>query len=600
VDDAGNASDWLPASPTAASTVRLDRTDPTNPGVTGGSSSWQSVPSILLSASGSTDAGSGVTGYQYATSTDNGQTWSSATSGSSFSVVPQGVTQVRFRAIDGAGRLSGWTVATAKIDRTAPAAPVVTGGSATWKNAPSVTVSAAPSTDSGGSAFAGDVYQTSTDGGSTWSTATPGSSLPVSAQGETLVQFAAVDNPGNQSAWVQATVRLDRTNPTDPVVSGGSLSWSKTAVTISASGSTDAGGSGFAYQYHVSTDGGQTWSSPAAGSSYQVTADGTTLVQFRAIDNANNSSSWMPSASGASNTAKVDTTAPTLPTVSGGSSSWQNPASVTITAAGSADATSSVAGYQYRTSTDGTNWSSATPGSSVQISANGATYVEFQTTDNAGNPSGWTTVSSASTVKLDHTLPVAPTVTGGSLSWRTSPVTLTVSGASDALSGLAGVYVHTSTDGGQTWTPATLLSGTTYQVTAQGTTLVQAQSADVAGNRSAWTPVSSGAANTVKYDSVAPTTPTATGGQGAGNCKKHLTVTVSGSTDATSGIASYDYRVSTNAGSTWGAPVTNKSSFSPSSAGTYYVQFRAWDAAGNVSAWGPASPAPSGSIACIR
>jgi hypothetical protein len=598
VDNAGNASDWLPASPTAASTVRLDRTDPTNPAVTGGSSSWQSVPSILLSASGSTDAGSGVTGYQYATSADNGQTWSSATTGSSFSVVPQGTTLVRFRAMDGAGRQSGWTVATAKIDRTAPAAPVVTGGSATWKNAPSVTVSAASSTDSGGSAFAGDVYRTSTDGGATWSATASGSSVPVSGQGETLVQFAAVDNAGNQSAWVQATVRLDRSNPTDPVVSGGSLSWSKTAVTISASGSTDAGGSGFAYQYRTSAN-GSTWSSPLPGGSVQIATDGTTYVQFRAIDNAANASNWVPSSTGASNTARVDATAPTLPTVSGGSANWQNASSVTLTAAGSTDATSSVAGYQYRTSTDGTNWSSATSGSSVQISANGLTYVEFQTTDNAGNASGWTAVSSSSTVRLDHALPAAPTVTGGSLSWSTSPVTLTISGASDALSGLKGVYVRTSNDGGATWSSATLLSGTTYQVTTQGTTLVQAQAADNAGNLSAWTPASSGAANTVRYDNVLPTAPSAQGGQGTGTCKKHLTVSVIAATDAGSGISRYDYRVSTNAGVTWGSPVTNQSSFSPSNTGTYYVQFRAVDNAGNVGPWGPGSPI-TGSIACIR
>ncbi len=136
-------------------------------------------------------------------------------------------------------------------------------------------------------------------------------------------------------------------------------------------------------------------------------------------------------------------------------------------------------------------------------------------------------------------------------------------------------------------------------MSTQGTTLVQAQTIDNAGNASAWSPASSGAANTVKFDNVAPTLPSASGGAGASSCRKHITVSVVASADAASGVARYDYRVSTNGGSTWGATVTNSSSFTPSASGTYYVQFRAVDNAGNISGWGPASPV-TGSIACKR
>ena len=601
VDNAGNASAWVPAAPTAAGTVRLDRTNPTNPVVNGGSSSWQSVPSILLSAAASTDAGSGVAGYQYETSTDGGTTWSAPASGPSYSVTAQGATQVRFRAVDGAGRTSGWTTADARIDRTNPGAPTVSGGSLTWKTSASVTITATNGTDTGGSLFAGYRYETSTNGGATWSAPAPGSSLIVSGEGETLVQFQSLDNAGNASAWVQATVRLDRSTPTVPNVSGGSLSWSSAPVTISGSGSTDAGGSGFGYQYRSSTDGGLTWSAPAAGSSYQVTASGTTLVQFRALDNAGNASIWAPASAGAGNTAKVDLTAPVTPSVSGGSSSWQNLASVTVSGSGSSDALSGLAGYQYRTSSDGITWSAPAAGTSALISAQGTTYVQFRSTDNAGNATPWApaAATSASTVKLDRTLPVAPTVSGGSLAWKTTATTLTVAGGSDALSGIQAIYIRTSTNGGSTWSAPSALSGTTYQVTTQGTTLVQAESVDNAGNTSAWSPASAGAGNTVKFDNVAPTLPSASGGSGTSSCKKHITVSVVASTDSGSGVAQYDYRVSTNAGSTWGTPVTNQTSVSFGTKGTYYVQFRATDNAGNVSGWGPASPV-TGSIACIR
>src|SRR6185437_9826600 len=128
-------------------------------------------------------------------------------------------------------------------DSAAPSDPTVSGGSTSWQDASSVTVSASGSTDTGCSdGVSGYQYETSTNGGSTWSSATSGSSTAVTAEGETLVRFRALDNVGNASNWVTGTVRLDRTAPTAPTVSGGSLSWSSAASkTITGAGSTDAG-----------------------------------------------------------------------------------------------------------------------------------------------------------------------------------------------------------------------------------------------------------------------------------------------------------------------------------------------------------------------
>ncbi|MDT4946556.1 MAG: large repetitive protein [Pseudonocardiales bacterium] len=602
VDNATNVSAWTPASPTAASTVRIDRTAPSAPVVSGGSTAWQSVPSILITAAGSTDAGSGLAGYQYRTSTDGGATWSSAGSGSSLTVSNQGATQVGFRAIDGVGRTSAWVVADARIDRTAPGSPAVTGGSSTWKNVASITLTAASSSDSGGSGFAGYLYRTSTDGGATWSAPAAGNSLTVLSEGETLVQFEGTDNAANESAWVQATARIDRTAPTVPTVAGGSLSWqSLPSVTISASSSTDAGGSGFSYQYRSSTNGGITWSAPVAGASDPVSAEGTTVVQFQAIDGAGNTLGWTPLVAGAANTVKLDHTAPSAPNVTGGSASWQNIVSLTISASSGSDALSGLAGYDYRSSTNGgTTWSGAVAGAADVISSEGTTLVQFRSRDNAGNVSAWTPspVTSAGTAMIDRTAPTAPTVSGGSLSWRTAgPVTISATCAADATSGLKGQNVQTSTNGGVTWSAATLIAGTTYPISTNGTTIIQFQAVDNAGNTSTWTPASPGASNTVKLDTTPPTLPTVSGGQGA-TCKHHLTVSASGSTDATSGFAHYDYRISSNGGSTWGATVTNASSVALGTKGTYIVQFHAVDVAGNISAWAPAT-ATSSNTACI-
>ena len=46
---------------------------------------------------------------------------------------------------------------------------------------------------------------------------------------------------------------------------------------------------------------------------------------------------------------RLDRTAPSAPTVAGGSLSWQNLASVTVSATGGSDTMSGLTGYQYRT-----------------------------------------------------------------------------------------------------------------------------------------------------------------------------------------------------------------------------------------------------------
>ncbi len=604
VDTAGFVS-----SPTQA-TVRIDRTLPTAPAVSGGSSAWQNVASVTVSASGSTDGGgSALSGYQYRTSTDNGATWSAAVAGASDVVSAEGQTLVQLRSIDGAGNVSAWTPAaagasnTARIDRTAPSVPMVTGGSPAWQSVASIATSAAAAADPGGSGVTGYELSTSTNGGLTWSAAAAGSSLVVSAEGETLVEYRSVDAAGNRSAWVQATARIDRTAPTAPVVSGGSLVWQSVAsVTISAAGSIDSGGSLLSgYRYRSSTNGGTTWSSATAGASDTISVEGGALVQFQAVDGAGNSSAWAPAVSGAANTVRIDRALPVAPTsVSGGSLSWQSVASVTITPAGGSDTGSGFAGYDYRTSTNGgTSWSTATAGNSLAVVAEGTTLVQFRSRDVAGNVSAWTPAAAgaANTAAIDRTAPTLPAVIGGSLTWQiAASVTITASGSTDAMSGLLRYEYRTSTNGGGAWSATS--TGPSAAIAAEASTIVQFRAVDNAGNVSAWAPAVAGAGNTVKLDRTAPTLPSVTGGLGAGTCKHKLTVSAAGSIDPLSGVARYDYRLSTNGGSTWAATVTNKTSVALMTTGTYVVQFHVVDVAGNVSAWAPAV-AGTANTACV-
>jgi hypothetical protein len=95
------------------------------------------------------------------------------------------------------------------------------------------------------------------------------------------VRFRSYDVAGNASPWATATVMIDRANPTDPVVGGGSPAWqSVTSMHLAAAGSADTGSGIDTYQRETSTDGGLNWSAPADASSLTVTAQGETLVRF--------------------------------------------------------------------------------------------------------------------------------------------------------------------------------------------------------------------------------------------------------------------------------------------------------------------------------
>ncbi len=597
VDVAGNLSAWTPATQTPASTVNLDRTAPSIPVVTGGAASWSKAASITISAT-SSDTGSGIQSYQYETSTNNGTNWSLPTTGASVAISAVGQTVVRFQATDKVNLVSGWSTITAGgtawIDRTAPTAPTtVTGGSASWQLAAPVTITASGATDSGGSGLAGYQYRTSTDGGSTWSAASAAPAA-ISGDGVTLVQMQSIDGAGNVSAWTPSspgtgnTVKLDTTPPTAPTVGGGTGGWSAAAsALVTASGSTDSPGSGVSgYQHETSTDGGTTWSAATAGASVSISAEGTTLVRFQALDVALHASAWVQTS------VQLDRTAPSVPTVAGGSSTWANAASRTITASASTDAGSGLASYRSRTSTDGgSTWSAPATGASLNVPAEGETLVEYQSVDNVGNSSAWTPIAATGTVRLDRTAPTAPSATGGSSSWlNASTLPMSPTGATDAGSGVASYQYRTSTNGGTTWSAAT--AGAVFNATAQGTTLVEFRAIDGVGLISPWSATSPG--GTAKLDQTEPSAPTITGGSNSYQNVASVTLTASGSTDTGgSGLSGYQYRYEfddlTNAN--WSA-AADGTQMTVSAEGLTIVQYRSVDNAGNVSAWVPTAAYP--------
>jgi hypothetical protein len=601
LDGAANASAWGPSAPDASGTVRLDRSPPTEPSVSGGSELWQSVDSLTISASGSVDSGSGFAAYESRVSRDGGSSWSSPTVAASTSVAQEGETLVQFRASDAAGNLSAWAPAAAgaanaaRIDRTPPSSPAVSGGSLGWQRIASVSVSASGSSDAGGSGVERYEFRSSTDGGSSWSQPTTGASIDVSAEGETLVQFRALDLAGNPSGWAPApgtaegTVRIDR-SPTPPTVSGGSLGWQNVgSITLSADGSTEFDGTPVArYEFRTSTDGGTSWSSPASGSQLVVSAEGETFAQFRGVSAAGRASSWAPGTPMPGSTARIDRSSPGPPAVSGGSLAWQSVNVVRLTAFSPADAGAPIDHYESRTSIDGgSSWSAASAGDKVDVQGEGETLVQFRAVDGAANLSAWAPAAPApgNTVRIDRTAPTAPTTAGGSSSWRNvASVTVSAGGASDSGgSGLDYYEYRASSNGGLSWSGAT--TGSSATISAQGETLLRFRSVDGAGNQSPLVPIA--ASDTVRIDRSGIVPPTVSGGSFAWQNVDSLTVSAS---SPSTGIARYEYRTSTDGGASWSAPQTgNKRAIAAS--GETRVQFRAVSTSGATSSWAPSYPA---------
>ena len=600
-DVAGNVGAWTTATSGGSGSVRIDRSAPaTAPAVSGATGAWSSSASTTVTASGSSDSGSGLAGHESRLSTNGGSTWSAPATGSSLAISTEGETLVQFRGVDGVGNAGPWSTATpggsgsVRLDRTAPAVPATSGGSTSWANAASRTITATGGADAG-SGNAGYQWASSTDGGSTWGASQAGASTVISAEGETLVRFRALDAVGNASAWATAqTVRLDRGNPTVSV-SGATGTWTNAATVTATATSADPVSSVASTDHRTSADGGSSWSTPVAGASVAVTAEGVTLVQFRATDAAGNTGSWSAAAAGSTGSVRIDRTAPAV-SQSGADGVWSAAASRTVVASPS-DGASGVGGTQYRTSDDlGSTWGTTTAGTSTTVAREGTTLVAFRATDAAGNTSAWTATSAGGpgSVRLDRTSP-AVSVSGATGAWSASASVTATAAATDSGSGTAGYQSRTSADGGATW-DAPQSSGS-VAVTGEGVTLVQFRATDNAGNTSPWSAAAAGGSGSIRIDRTAPVV-TVSGADGSWTNAASVAVSASAG-DSGAGVSAYEHRTSVTGGSAWTAPAAG-AAVTVTAEGETLVQFRATDAAGNVSAWTAAAPGGAGSVRIDR
>jgi len=556
---------------------------------------------FTATASGSTDAQSGVTGYTYPTlGTGFSHTAGAYTFTGSATTQSGSVT-----ATNGAGLTGSGTSFTTETDGTPASSSLTCDGSPCpggWVNTSPMTAGIAGS-DGTGSGIGSITYTTDGSDPVSSGTATTVNSTTASFQVSSAqtVKWFTIDNVGNVSTTQSVDIQVDTTGPTAPTAfaySGltqayypgtGSTVYFRDGgtggFTATASGSTDTQSGVAGYDYPALGGGG--WSH--TGNDYTFTSSATTQSgSVTAHDAAGNTGS------GTSFTAQSDGTAPTSSVQCNSaacSAGWYGASPVTV-AIGAADGGAGVKRVKVTTdgsdpTTSGTATTFNAASASVDVSADGTTTVKWVAEDNVGNVSS----ISSQVVELDTSAPSAPSLAfsapdkaywpgaGTTIYFQggaAGSFTVTASGSADAHSGVAG------------YTYPALGTGFSHTAGAYGFTSGAAtQSGDVTAQNGAGLS-SSGTSFTAQIDSAAPTSSIqcntaacsagwytvspvsiAIGATDGGADVKRITYTTDGTNPTSSGTAT-----TVNAANT---------SFNVTALGTTTIKWIAEDNVGNIS-----------------
>ncbi|TRZ49811.1 hypothetical protein D4S03_07725, partial [bacterium] len=406
--------------------INIDKTSPGVPGTPSTTSPTNSTTQTW-SWTTATDTLSGIQNYLYQIAGDTTVALTSTGSNVSSFVthLVQGIYSFFVKAVDKAENVGGESPAgSVTVDTTAPtisaAVSAGTVGSNGWYTS-DVTVHFTCS-DTGGSGVASCPADQVLS--------TEGSSVSSTAQTTT-------DNAGNTSNSSNiVTVKIDKTNPIDPIVTSSShtvSTWSNNnTIDISWSGATDglSGVAGYSYLFDTSPTTLPDTISEGADTSTTSTAlsnDSSHYFHLRTQDNAGNWTSTVHIGP-----FFIDATAPTV-SADNTSVSWRT-SNVTITLSATDVGGSGLNNVRY-------NWDSAatesvgtifTNGTTVNIPSEGDHTLYLYANDHAGSSNTF-----SGTYKLDTSDPTV-SATGDSTSWQNTVPTITVS-ANDTVSNVASV-----------------------------------------------------------------------------------------------------------------------------------------------------------------
>ena len=593
--------------------------------VTNASSAWFSSRTTNISATDAGGSGLAQIRYQWNTNGMNAACTSGGTiltSGTNVTV-PAGSNRLYVCARDNAGNVqiydSGANMF--RVDSTTPSAPTIT-VSESWTNAASVSGTIGGSTDAESGI---NRYEYSVNGGSTWST---GTSFTISTEGSTTVLARSVNGAGMNSTNSSRVVRIDRTAPTLPQITSGTMRYRDPSFVSGSNNMTvynNSGGgtvthsrmamatpTGSGFGIRITTSG---TASPGLGGFVQNTVSYANGVYAHVIiaripvgytiERASNATgngathTWITSKAGTGNwqeyiyitRAGADGTFSTFGHVyiSGPAGTTSNPvtwdvAYATLIEAGywgttgnlifqASDTASGITGYGINTSsTVQPTFTNVTNTNSLGINLSGYTtnntyYIWVR--DAAGNVRNNAVVLNT----IDIGLPTL-SASNASSSWFTSRTTAFT--ASDTQSGVAEIRYQWNTNGMNaacTTGGTTIASGTNITVPA-GSNRLYGCARDNAGNVRTY----DSGANMFRVDTTAPSVPTLDVIEWW-NRQASVSGTIAGSTDAESGINRYEYSMSGATSLGW----TSGSSFTVTNEGQTTVTVRAINGAGAAS-----------------
>ncbi len=533
VDGAGNRSAWTSA------TVMVDTTGPHDDTVV--PATWQTTGTVNVTVIGSDPNGSGIDHVEWELDTVPG---SAIGASHVVSVTGDGDHILTTRVIDNGGDASGWSVRHVKIDTVLPADLTTT--SAGWQTQP-VDVDVAGSDANSGV----DHVEWQLDGSGTQTAVGNPHSVHVSGDGQHTLLTRVVDVAGNVSGWRTTTVAIDASAPhnTTPTTT---TAWRQTQYQVLLSGDDDVSGM---REMRYTIDGGVVHAGPSGFLTATVTGTGSHTLTTWAVDQAGNTSGLR------NETINIDGVAPSDTTTAPGTP-VTNHYPVTINGS---DAHSGVNVVKWKL--DGGAVQTGAPGSVVDIAGNGPHTLETMVVDNAGNDSGWKTITITVDISLspDTTAPTDTTTTAPA-GWSPASVDMTVK-ATDA--GVGVDYVQWRLDGVLSTKRPT---GTVVTISGDGSHTLETRAADLAGNLSAWR------SQTVRIDSAVPSDTSAMPAAGAWSNTRSFVLS---GTDATSGVATIEYQL--DGGGT--LTTTNGGSVTLPSDGAHTINHRVLDAAGQATPW---------------
>jgi hypothetical protein len=426
-------------------TVRIDAHAPIS-SINLPASTWVTTTVVMITSRDSTPTTTTVSGVDhkyYWSSSDPTTRTSFPADGTSSETLAQGVQTFRYYAQDYAGNNEVVQSTTLWVDTVGPSTGYSGFTNNVWRNG-QADVTLTP-TDAG-SGVASTWYKIGT--GSIQS----GTSFSVTATGTTVLQWGSVDAVGNRESTKTATVKIDEDAPVTTAggfVDGG---WRNTTAHVTLTPS-DGAGSGVASTWYIVGTG-----SVQSGTSFSVTATGSTLIQWGSVDHVGNRETTKTA------TINIEKEPPVTSASGDTDGLWRTtPANIVLNPTDTGG--SGVASTWYKVGKH-----DVMSGTEFTVTDTGTVTVQFGSVDNAGNREATETL----TTRIDVDGPVTTASGFGDGVWRNTPADVVLSANDGDGSGVADIWFRV--DG-------VFVHGTLLTVHTPGITTIEYGSVDVLGNR---------------------------------------------------------------------------------------------------------------------